>query len=359
MKFATSLSASAILSIIGFIAAAPIQPPNPSVNQIVFAIKKINSKVDTNNDKINEIIVAINALSHSGNSIEIIPVQGHGKNPRYSKRTSPEYNGKKAYEKHPPYSVPSRKIAAKSNHDIQSQCFHVETRADCEPGSPKCINYAGQTCGSPIDAVSADFMSRFEDDLFKRIDKDGNGFLSFNEYSRIMPTSKLKLEGYRKEIYEFFEKEDLNGDGFISASEHRKKSLDFNKQVPAEEIDAVFRNYDKNGDGVISAAELKLLLSKSEDVDDFESVMQETDLDGDGLISAAEFKRSVREPSKEDIDKEVEEFMHKGDVNGDDLVSFAEYEDLFVKESNERAFHEFDVDGDGQISFEEAKSMFF
>ncbi|CAJ1429381.1 unnamed protein product [Effrenium voratum] len=131
---------------------------------------------------------------------------------------------------------------------------------------------------------------------FQTADKDGDGRLSFAEFSLMLRRSDPTLN--RAQIEEAWAAADLDGDRFVSPEEfvHWAKPLDAlddeGEDDAVEPSAALFRLWDLDENGAISPEELEFVMSKvrprlsEQELAELFAVM---DADRDGAVSYAEF----------------------------------------------------------------------
>ena len=98
-------------------------------------------------------------------------------------------------------------------------------------------------------------------------------------------------EGAAEEVEKVFHKVDIDGSGFIDYSEWVVATIDKEKLLTRDKLQAAFKLFDKDGGGTISADEVKDVLSSGQNLDDdvWAKVVAEADDDGNGEISFEEF----------------------------------------------------------------------
>ena len=121
------------------------------------------------------------------------------------------------------------------------------------------------------------------------LDLDNDGMISRAELT--VGLQKLYPEGAAEEVEKVFHKVDIDGSGFIDYSEWVVATIDKEKLLTRDKLQAAFKLFDKDGGGTISADEVKDVLSSGQNLDDdvWAKVVAEADDDGNGEICFEEF----------------------------------------------------------------------
>lgn len=152
--------------------------------------------------------------------------------------------------------------------------------------------------------------------LFKSMDEDGNGFLSFNELKEAVHKFNINFTDTEiEDIFRYFDKDEtekISYDHFVAvlSEDHlnlaplRKKVNDILKEKN-QSIIAFFRSLNANGDDkVLKRKEFGEFLKKlgfNYDPDQEEELFESFDQDKDYLISFEEFNNMILDKKQEDI----------------------------------------------------------
>ena len=131
-------------------------------------------------------------------------------------------------------------------------------------------------------------------DVFKKIDKNGDGRLSREELIEEY-TGTMGIIQAENEVERIMKEVDSDKSGFIDYAEFVKAASDTRKILSIENLRSAFRNFDRDSSGKISLNELRRVLSEKHLMDDGDwgKILQEFDDDGDGEIDLQEFEKIV------------------------------------------------------------------
>ncbi len=171
--------------------------------------------------------------------------------------------------------------------------------------------------------------------LFARMDANHDGFISQAEMLAYTKQGGTPGGAQDTSLEQKFRMADANGDGKLSPQE-------FNNP-------AYFAQMDKNHDGFVTLAELRGGTTPGDNTEKGELTLEQrfkqADKDGNGKLSPAEVGS--------------EEFFKKNDKDGDGFLSFAELKAGFAEQNTtgekkpltpEQEFKQADTDGDGKLS---------
>jgi len=104
-------------------------------------------------------------------------------------------------------------------------------------------------------------------------------------------------EKAKEETDNIFKKVDADGNGTISYEEFIRASIDKRSILTDKNLMTAYKLFDKNGDGSIEAKEIKEVLGKdligNKDDKVWEEIIKEVDENGDGVVSFEEFKKMM------------------------------------------------------------------
>jgi len=120
-------------------------------------------------------------------------------------------------------------------------------------------------------------------DTFKKIDKNGDGSITFAEMKEALENKDLKIS--QEEISKMMKMADVNGDGVLSYEELKLTCVQRKLIAKEERIWAAFCKLDLDGDGKISTKEIQKVLGS----DDAKALIDEVDKNGDGEVDYDEF----------------------------------------------------------------------
>jgi len=194
------------------------------------------------------------------------------------------------------------------------------------------------------------------DKLFDEIDKNGDGYISEDEFQDMWGVNEEELVdralakwGNADKVYKAT---DLNGDGKISEAELRAmmKELGLTPMNIDDLVDELMKKYDTGGDGMLTEDQFKKIMrATAEDLKDriqekmgsAAEAMKKWDADGDGKISKEEFMKGAKDM---DISEEAAEAIWKEQVGEDGEINAEEFGDVFgigPDELLERCFQHF------------------
>lgn len=130
-------------------------------------------------------------------------------------------------------------------------------------------------------------------EAFALFDTDGSGTIDKDELRALFQS--LGKHPTEEQLDAMIAKADVDGDGFISFGEFCRMMSKRDKFVTFEtELKDAFNVFDKDGDGHIDAGELLQTMSElgeQIDAEEINLMIKEADLDGDGLMDFNEFVR--------------------------------------------------------------------
>ncbi len=129
-------------------------------------------------------------------------------------------------------------------------------------------------------------------ELFQQFDKNGDGVLTKDEILEGYQSILGELEAER-EADRIMKEVDFDKSGTIDYNEFVLATLNRQKVLNKEKLEATFKMFDKDGNGKISADEIRSFLGNSVDTAGMDAIIKEVDSNGDGEISLVEFKEMM------------------------------------------------------------------
>lgn len=177
------------------------------------------------------------------------------------------------------------------------------------------------------DAVSQSNMGFTDDELkrlyrrFKKLDADGDGSVSLEEFRRF---PQLRQNPLHSRVFSIL---DANGDGDVEFSEFIGGLSTFSSGSKMDKLQFAFKVYDLNGDGFITNGELfavlKMMVGNNLTDVQLQQIVDKTilqaDKDRDGKISFEDFLSTVGDG--DDLDAKLSLSFDPADDSGSDSES--------------------------------------
>lgn len=129
--------------------------------------------------------------------------------------------------------------------------------------------------------------------VFKSIDKNSDGCLTFEEFKECISLIKENkiLDFTDKNISEIFQEIDLDENGTIDYNEFISSLIKLDKEITLELILEAFRNLDSNKNGKISLKEFAMIIKPRTDneMESLKKLIEKYDINKDGEIDIKEF----------------------------------------------------------------------
>jgi calcium-dependent protein kinase len=141
-------------------------------------------------------------------------------------------------------------------------------------------------------------------DLFYKMDKNGDGSISLEEFQSGIASMNSKNAA---EIEKVFKTLDADSNGSINYTEFLAATIGANVFLQEERLHQAFQLFDKNGDGKISVEEIKSVLGCIP------------------LFLAFYFLKTADPSFKETDDKIWKNLLKEADTNGDGVIDYSEF----------------------------------
>ena len=130
-----------------------------------------------------------------------------------------------------------------------------------------------------------------------------------SKYELTVGFQKIYGDQAADEVDKIFQKVDIDGSGFIDYSEWVVATINKEKLLTREKLQAAFNLFDKDGGGSVSATEVKDVLCSGQELEDevWDRIVSEVDEDGNGEIEFEEFCHMMQMMVNQDEDEDKDE----------------------------------------------------
>ena len=127
---------------------------------------------------------------------------------------------------------------------------------------------------------------------FHRVDKDGNGMISIKEFEKCIEKYSEKNNLSKKELKDLYKCIDIDNSGYISYNEFIAATMNKKKVLTREACFEAFKTFDHDKDGKISLEDFeKIVLTNTNseaEKKELRAIFNEIDEDGSGTIDFEE-----------------------------------------------------------------------
>ncbi|XP_027914242.1 calcium-dependent protein kinase 3-like [Vigna unguiculata] len=140
-------------------------------------------------------------------------------------------------------------------------------------------------------------------EMFKSMDTDNNGIITFEEMKTGLPKLGTKIS--ESEVRQLMEAADVDGNGTIDYIEFITATMHMNRMEREDHLYKAFEYFDKDRSGYITMEELESALKKYNMGDDktIKEIISEVDTDNDGRINYEEFVAMMRKGNPDLVTK--------------------------------------------------------
>ncbi|XP_010442165.1 PREDICTED: calcium-binding protein CML37 isoform X2 [Camelina sativa] len=119
---------------------------------------------------------------------------------------------------------------------------------------------SGEELQSCVSLLGGSLSSREAEEVVKISDVDGDGFIDFGEFLKLMEGDDGSDEERRKELREAFGMYVMEGEEFITAASLRRTLSRLGESCTVDACKGMIRGFDQNDDGVLSFDEFVLMM---------------------------------------------------------------------------------------------------
>ncbi|XP_022631429.1 calcium-dependent protein kinase 3 isoform X2 [Vigna radiata var. radiata] len=140
-------------------------------------------------------------------------------------------------------------------------------------------------------------------EMFKSMDTDNNGIITFEELKTGLPKLGTKIS--ESEVKQLMEAADVDGNGTIDYIEFITATMHMNRMEREDHLYKAFEYFDKDRSGYITMEELESALKKYNmgDEETIKEIISEVDTDNDGRINYEEFVAMMRKGNPDLVTK--------------------------------------------------------
>jgi Ca2+-binding EF-hand superfamily protein len=179
----------------------------------------------------------------------------------------------------------------------------------------------GEVAGDQGPDMSMDEIEMIVQDLFRKYDFDGNGYLDPTEFKSLMNDLQQRMEFPPDEVYRFLAEADMNEDGMIEYEEFIPLALQIVQGMYAKKrLEQHMTNVNQHAEDLLVHG-----MSRDELTELVGSIFERMDADGSGTLSKQEFATALTSMDLGLTRREINTVMFQVDQDGDGGVSYREF----------------------------------
>jgi len=120
--------------------------------------------------------------------------------------------------------------------------------------------------GMVLKKMGYNFTTKELGKMLERVDKDGNGYIDFQEFTDMLIGKPISAES-ETELIKVFKMLDIKGKGHIGVKELQRVTQSVGQKLSKKEIRKMISIADSDGDGKVSFDEFKQIMKKQDKVD--------------------------------------------------------------------------------------------
>lgn len=179
----------------------------------------------------------------------------------------------------------------------------------------------GMAGGGDDPEMSLDEVEAIIQDLFRKYDQDGNGYLDPQEFKTLMSDLQQRLDFPQDETLRFLAEADMNADGMIEYEEFIPLALQIIQGMYAKKrLEQHMVDVDQHAEDLLVHG-----MSREELTELVGSIFERMDADGSGMLNKQEFVIALTSMELGLTRREINTIMFQIDQDNDGNISYREF----------------------------------